>query len=68
MTTPDDAAPRRPRGRPEGSTDPNARKERVYIRMNEKEKKQADRFAEGANLPLSEYGRLRILKKPVKKK
>lgn len=57
---------KRPRGRPAGTTDPDARKERVYIRMNAKEKKQADQFAEGAELPLSEYGRRRMLKQKLK--
>jgi hypothetical protein len=66
LTTPDDAAPRRPRGRPEGSTSPDTRKGSLKIRLNDEERKKIDQFAEDANLHPSDYVRRRALKQKLK--
>lgn len=60
-----DNPPRR-RGRPAGSTDPDARKGSLKIRLNKKEREKIDRFAAEATLPVSEYGRRRMLKQKMK--
>ncbi len=57
----------RPRGRPAGSTDPDARKGRIYVRVNKDEREKMDRLAAMHNLAVSEWLRRRGLMLRVKK-
>lgn len=59
-------APRRRRGRPPGSTDPDARRDRIYIRVSTEEARQIESHASQSALPVSEYVRRRALHKPTK--
>lgn len=55
-------APRK-RGRPRGSTDPNARRERIEIRVSAEEVRRIEDRASRSLLSVSEYVRRRALAK-----
>ncbi|MFA6509964.1 MAG: hypothetical protein WCV62_05865 [Candidatus Peribacteraceae bacterium] len=59
--------PRRPRGRPLGSTSPGARRHQYNLRLNDDERDRLERLAKMHNLAVSEWLRRRGLMLRVKK-
>lgn len=56
----------RKRGRPPGTTDPDARHSRICVRVSEQEGSTIESHASRSSLTVSEYVRRRALRKSTK--